>query len=231
MSLYAISDLHLSLGKETEKSMEIFPGWENYVYLLEKNWRATVKKEDTVVICGDISWSMRIEESLKDFEFLNSLPGEKILLRGNHDYWWSTNKKIKNFILKNKFENFKILHNNCIETQGFAICGTRGWTTRIKDEHDIKMIEREIIRLGLSLNACKNNKLQKIVFLHYPPVYFKETTKIIDFLHDNKIKYCYYGHIHSKDSSKYISSQVVRGIKCELVSCDYLKFKPKLVDI
>ena len=229
MSLYAISDLHLSLG--TEKSMEIFPGWENYIYLLEKNWKATVKKEDTVVVCGDISWAMRIDEAFKDFEFLNSLPGEKILLKGNHDYWWSTNKKIEDFFKKNEFENFKILHNNCIETQGYAICGARGWTTKTKDEHDDKMVNRELIRLDLSLKSCKNNKIPKIVCLHYPPVYFNETTKIIDFLHDNKIKYCYYGHIHSKDSSKYISSQVVRGIKCELVSCDYLRFKPKLVDI
>ena len=229
MSLYAISDLHLSLS--TEKSMEIFPGWENYIYLLEKNWKATVKEEDTVVICGDISWSMRIEEAFKDFEFLNSLPGEKILLKGNHDYWWSTNKKIEEFFKKHEFKNFKILHNNCIEVNDFAICGTRGWTTRLKDEHDIKMLDREIIRLGLSIKSCKNNKLKKIVFLHYPPVYFKETTKIIDFLCDNKIKYCYYGHIHSKDSSKYISSQVVKGIKCELVSCDYLRFTPKFVDI
>lgn len=229
MSLYAISDIHLSLG--TEKSMEIFPGWKDYVYLLEKNWKETVSENDTVVICGDISWAMRLEEAFNDFEFLNSLPGKKILLKGNHDYWWSTNKKIEEFMAKNNFKNFKILHNNCIETQNYAICGARGWTTKLKDGHDAKMLDREIIRLGLSINSCKNSHIEKVVFLHYPPFYFKETTKMIDFLHNSKVRYCYYGHIHSKDSSKYISSQVVRGIKCELVSCDYLRFRPKLVDI
>ena len=112
MSLYAISDLHLSLG--SEKSMEIFPGWENYVEKLEKNWVSTVSENDSVVICGDISWSMKLEEAVKDFEFLNSLPGEKIILKGNHDYWWITSKKINDFIDCHGFKNFKILHNNCV---------------------------------------------------------------------------------------------------------------------
>lgn len=229
MALFAISDLHLSLGND--KSMEIFPGWENYVQLLEKNWRGTVSENDSVVICGDISWSMKLEEAQKDFEFLNSLPGEKILLKGNHDYWWSTLKKIDDFMNQNKFKNFKILQNNCIESQGYCICGSRGWTTKVKDEHDTMMIEREIARLNLSLNSCQNSQLKKIVFLHYPPIYLGEITKIIDFLAEKKIKYCYYGHVHSKDSSKYTCSCIFNGVKCELVSCDYLNFRPKLINV
>ena len=229
MSLYAISDLHLSLG--AEKSMEIFPGWENYISLLKQNWKATVSNQDSVVICGDISWSMRIEDSLKDFEFLNSLPGEKILLKGNHDFWWTTTKKIEDLIKKNNFKNFKILHNNCIEAQGYNLCGTRGWTTRLKDEHDAKMVNRETIRLGLSLKSRKNKDLETIVCLHYPPIYFGESSKIIDFLSENNIKYCCYGHIHSADSSKYAPYSYIKGVRCELVSCDYLKFTPKLIQI
>ena len=228
MSLYTISDLHLSL--DSEKSMEIFPGWEDYVDLLKKKWREKITENDSVVICGDISWAIRIDEAKKDFEFLNSLPGEKILLKGNHDYWWNTSKKFLDFLEKNNFKNFRILHNNCIESQGFSICGTRGWTTKQKDDHDLKMVEREIIRLDLSLKDRKNKDLTTIVFLHYPPAYFGEITKMIDFLYENGIKYCYYGHIHSKDSSK-VSTKFIKGIRCELVSCDYLNFEPKLVSI
>lgn len=228
MALYTISDLHLSLGN-SEKSMEVFSGWANYIKILKKNWVSSISENDTVVICGDISWSMRLEDSIKDFEFLNSLPGEKILLKGNHDYWWSTSKKLSEFINKNGFKNFKILHNNCIESQGYCICGTRGWTSRDTDEHDIKMVNREIIRLGLSINSRTNLDLPLVVFFHYPPFYFGEKTKMIDFLCSNGVKYCYYGHVHSKDSSKYACACVVKGIRCELVSADYLKFKPKLV--
>ena len=228
MALYTISDLHLSLGNN-EKSMEIFKGWENYVEILRKNWTSIVSEQDSVVICGDISWAMRLEDALKDFEFLNSLPGEKILLKGNHDYWWSTAKKITDFIDKNGFKNFKILHNNCIESQGFCICGTRGWTSRDKEEHDIKIVNREIIRLGFSINSRKNLDLPLVVFFHYPPFYFGEKTKMIDFLCDNRVKYCCYGHVHSKDTSKYSCTCLVNGIHCELVSADHLKFKPKLV--
>ena len=228
MSLYTISDLHLSLA--AEKSMEVFPGWENYVDLLEEKWKKKITDEDSIVICGDISWATKIEDARKDFEFLNSLPGEKILLKGNHDYWWSTSKKIFDFIERNNFKNFKILHNNCIESQNFYICGTRGWTSKEKDAHDAKMVNREIIRLSLSLKDRKNSDLPTIVFLHYPPAYFGEVTKIIDFLYENNVKYCYYGHIHSQNSSK-VSTKFIKGIRCELVSCDYLNFEPKLVNI
>lgn len=229
MSLYAISDLHLSLG--SEKSMEIFPGWEHYVENLEKNWTSTVSDNDSVVICGDISWAMKLEEAVKDFEFLNSLPGEKIILKGNHDYWWITSKKINDFINYHGFKNFKILHNNCIESQGCSLCGTRGWTLKDQNDHDLKMVDREIIRLRLSIESRKNLDDPLIVFFHYPPYYSGGDTKMIDFLCSYGVECCYYGHVHSKDSSKYVCSKIIKGVRCELVSADYLNFQPKLINV
>lgn len=225
--LYAISDLHLSLG--SSKSMDVFPGWENYVELLDENWRKTVKENDTVVICGDISWALTLDESMNDFKFLDSLPGKKILLKGNHDYWWTSSKKILDFFRKNEFNSFKLLKNNCIEIENYCICGSRGWTTRIGDDHDIKMIDREIERLKFSINSAKDSKLEKIVFLHYPPVYPNEKSKILDFLLESNIKKCYYGHIHSQSFYGNIYNRNINGLKCELVSCDYIGFKPRLI--
>ena len=227
MSLFAISDLHLSLG--TDKKMDVFDGWKDYVGLLNKNWRASVTDNDTVVVCGDISWAQRIDEAFEDFNFLNSLPGEKILLKGNHDYWWTSLAKINNFFEKNNFKSFKLLRNNSIEAQGFCICGARGWTTKNMSEHDMQMVNREVVRLQHSFDSVKNKDLEKLVFLHYPPVYFGVESKILDFLSECHIKRCFYGHIHSKDSFKYVRKSVINGVQCELVSCDYLQFKPKLI--
>ena len=209
--------------------MDIFSGWENYVDLLEKNWRQTIKEDDTVVICGDISWGMTLEESFEDFKFLNSLPGEKILLKGNHDYWWVSVAKIEKFFQENNFKNFQLMRNNSFERCRVMLCGTRGWTTRNMDDHDEKMVEREVARLKLSFDSCKNDKLEKIVFLHYPPCYFGCESKIIDFLSSHDVKKCFYGHIHSENSFKYTRVNMINGINCELVSCDYLKFVPKMI--
>lgn len=227
MSLFVISDLHLSLG--CDKKMDVFKGWENYVDILENNWRKTVGKNDTVVICGDISWGMTLGESFEDFKFLNKLPGEKILLKGNHDYWWESVAKIEKFFQKNNFKNFNLMKNNSFERCGVILCGARGWTTKDMDDHDEKMVDREIIRLKLSFDSCKNDKLEKIVFLHYPPYYFGFKSKIIEFLSTHGVKNCYYGHIHSENSFKYTRVSLIDGIKCELVSCDYLRFIPKLI--
>ena len=127
MALYAIADLHLPLGTGEKKSMNIFNGWENYVDRIEKNWRKLVKPEDTVVIAGDFSWAMRLEEAFEDFKFIESLPGKKILLKGNHDYWWSTRKKIETYLSENGFSSVSILHNSMQEVGNVAVCGTRGW--------------------------------------------------------------------------------------------------------
>ena len=169
MSLFAIADLHLSLG--TDKPMDVFHGWSDYVPRLKENWEKLVKPDDTVVIGGDISWAMRLEECDADFSFIHSLPGQKIFLKGNHDYWWQTKKKIEDYLALNGFDSIRILFNNAYEVGGFAVCGTRGWYYDKEGEHDIKVINREIGRLKTSYQAALATGKRPIVFLHYPPVY------------------------------------------------------------
>jgi predicted phosphohydrolase len=226
--LFAIADLHLSLG--TEKPMDIFSGWENYVGHIENNWKKTVSDQDSVVIAGDISWAMSLDEAKKDFAFINSLPGEKIILKGNHDFWWCSLKKIKSFLKENNFSTIKILQNSSIETQGACICGTRGWNCESKNEQDKKISIRESERLKLSFESAKNSKLEKIVFLHYPPVYGKCESKLLDIIIENKIKKCYYGHVHGKSAYEKVITGEYQGVNLFFISCDFLKFCPKQVD-
>ena len=148
MALYAIADLHLSLG--TDKPMDVFRGWENYVERLEKNWRALVTEEDTVVIAGDISWGMRLEETVQDFTFLESLPGKKLLLKGNHDYWWSTRSKIEAFFAAQGFCSMELVFNSAVRVGDITVCGTRGWLYNAETPEDRKIVARENGRLTLS---------------------------------------------------------------------------------
>ncbi len=228
MALFAIADLHLSLGDD--KPMDIFKGWENYTEKLKKNWEAIVSPDDTVVIAGDISWAMKLSNSIKDFEFINKLPGRKIILKGNHDYWWETKTKIENFLVKNGFNTISILHNCSYNCGKFAICGTRGWFYDTQTEEDKKILSREIGRLKASLDSAKNSKLESIAFLHYPPIYNSiECKEIIDVLVQYGIKKCYYGHVHGKQAHKRVFNGKYRDIDFRLISCDYLSFVPLLV--
>ena len=150
MSLFAIADLHLSLG--VNKPMDVFPGWENYVERLTENWKALVKPEDTVVIAGDISWGLIMEESRKDFEYLDTLPGTKIILKGNHDYWFSTKTKVEKELEAWGIKTVKILFNNAFEYGDFAICGTRGWMNDQTDDYaaiqaEVQLFERVVERI------------------------------------------------------------------------------------
>ena len=169
MALYVIADLHLSLG--ADKPMDVFPGWKDYVQRLEKNWTALVKPEDTVVVAGDISWAMRLEDAAADFAFLNGLPGEKLLLKGNHDYWWSTRSKIDAFFQEQGFSTLRILHNCAYRVGDVAVCGTRGWLYNSETAEDKKIVAREAGRLLASLAEGEKLGGEPMVFLHYPPVY------------------------------------------------------------
>ena len=166
MALYAIGDTHLSLS--SNKPMDVFGGgWEGYVDKLQKGF-AAVGPEDTVVLCGDLSWGMSLEEAKKDFAFLDALPGaRKLLLKGNHDYWWNTAAKMNRFFAESGFSTLRILHNNCYEYGGYALCGTRGWF--YEETGDQKVFKRELIRLEASLKAA--GERPKLCFLHYPPLY------------------------------------------------------------
>ena len=165
MALYAIGDTHLSLA--SDKPMDVFGGgWEGYVDKLREGFRA-VRPEDTVVLCGDLSWAMGLEEGARDFAFLDALPGRKLLLKGNHDYWWNTAAKMNRFFAEHGWKSLNILHNNCYEYGEYALCGTRGWFYEEKGEQ--KVFKRELIRLEASLKAA--GERPKLCFLHYPPCY------------------------------------------------------------
>lgn len=228
MSIYAISDLHLSL--DSNKSMDIFCGWKNYVSRIKENWENTVTNDDTVVVVGDISWAMKIAETKKDFEFINNLPGKKIFIKGNHDYWWSTTKKVKNFLDENNFKSISLLYNSAVPVENICVCGTRGWMYNSEEPEDEKILARETARLRRSLDFSLEYGLEPIVFLHYPPIYnFKESDEIINVLIERNIKRCYYGHIHGGGAKKGIIQGEYKGIEFNLISCDYINFKPLLV--
>jgi len=223
MSLYTIGDLHLSFG--CDKPMDIFKGWDDYVQKIQENWQSTVKPEDTVVIVGDISWAMNLDEAKKDFEFIHNLNGTKIILRGNHDYWFVTKTKVDNYLKENGFDTIKILFNNAYEYSKYSICGTRGWVNEKSEQVDKKVLNREAGRLRLSLEAGKKTGKEPIAFLHYPPVYYiNECKEILDVLNEYAVKKCYYGHIHGA-GFQYAIDGVYKQIKYRLVSCDYTQFR------
>ncbi len=222
MSLFTISDLHLSLS--SDKPMDVFYGWNNYVERLTANWKRTVTDTDTVVIPGDISWGLKLEETLADFKFLDSLPGTKIILKGNHDLWWSTVTKLNAFFEQNEIKTVKCLFNNCIEAEGFGITGSRGWFFD-RPEAEKKIILREAGRLEMSLADCEKKGLEPIVFLHYPPVYEdKKCDEIFAVLKKYGIKTVYHGHIHGSGLHRTVPE--LDGISFKLVSCDCIDFTP-----
>lgn len=228
MSLYAISDLHLSFGVP-EKTMSIFRGWENYHERIRKNWLELVKPDDTVVIAGDFCWGMNLKESVADFEFLNSLTGNKILVKGNHDYWWTTQNKIKNFFDENNFSTLNILHINHYKYENYGICGTRGWINMPDEPADAKILAREAGRLEASILSAISENLEPIVFMHYPPIFGGSFNyDILDVLYKYKIKRCFYGHIHGKGHASAVQG-VYDGIDFRLISSDFLQFIPQKV--
>lgn len=224
MKVFIIGDLHLSLN--TDKPMDVFGGWHNYVQRLEENWKANVSSEDLVVLAGDISWGMSLKDSLKDFQFINSLPGEKYIIKGNHDYWWDTRSKIEKFFKENNLNTLHILHNSSVETENFYLCGTRGWLFENSQPHDIKISAREAGRLELSLKSCEKAEKEKVVILHYPPVFCDEImAEMIDVMKKYNVKRCYYGHLHA-DSIKRAFNCEYLGIEFKLISSDALGFCP-----
>ena len=170
MALFAIADTHLSLS--TNKSMNVFTGWDDYVERLEKNWRDLISDNDTVVIAGDISWGMNLKQAKEDFAFLHRLPGKKLILKGNHDYWWTTRRQMDLFFAENGFDSLQIVHNDAVAVEWqYAVCGTRGWFFDAEEDADKLVLLREAGRLRTSIRAAKETGLQPVVFLHYPPRY------------------------------------------------------------
>ena len=227
MALYAIGDLHLSLG--AEKPMDVFGGkWLGYMDKLQEGI-SCIGPEDTTVLLGDLSWALNLEGAVKDFAWIDQIPGRKIILKGNHDYWWSTAAKFYKFCQENGFENQWILNNNHYEYDGWAICGTRGWFFE-EDRggtHDEKVFRRELIRLETSLKSAGDRN--KMVFLHYPPRYRGyECREIIELLERYEVRRCFYGHLHS-ESHKLAVEGLWGGVEYRLVAADYIGFKPVTV--
>lgn len=232
MALYTIADLHLPLG--IDKPMDIFgKAWENYVERLADNWQSAVGENDTVVLAGDFSWATYLEQSYRDFEFLHKLNGRKILLKGNHDYWWTTMNKLREFTCANGFDDIDFLQNNSFMYGGIAICGTRGWIHPAWDNfgaEDRKLFDREVLRLELSLNSVKECK-EIYVFTHYPPMSTSlEGNAFTDMMKKYPVSKCIYGHLHSSSHRNAVEG-VFDGIEYRLVSGDYIAFNPiKLCD-
>ena len=227
MALYAIGDLHLSLG--AEKPMDVFGGkWIGYMDKLREGM-SVIGPEDTTVLLGDLSWALDLQGAKKDFAWINEIPGRKIILKGNHDYWWSTAAKFYMFCQENDFQDQWILNNNHYEYDGWAICGTRGWFFE-EDRggtHDEKVFRRELIRLETSLKSAGDQN--KMVFLHYPPRYKGyECREIIELLERYEVRRCFYGHLHS-ESHKLAVEGLWGGVEYRLVSADYIGFKPVTV--
>jgi predicted phosphohydrolase len=229
MALYAISDLHLASNED--KPMDIFgEKWYKHDEKIKENWLELIKEDDTVLVAGDISWSMRMDESREDLEYIHNLPGTKILVKGNHDYWWTSITKLNNL-----YEDMNFIQNNFFTYNDYAICGTRGWVTPNYSKftaHDKKIYDRERIRLKLSLEMAKKAGYNKIiVMLHYPPTSEAfEDSGFIDLFKEFNVEKVIYGHLHG-----YGLINVFEGIKENieyiLTSCDYLNFKPiKILD-
>lgn len=227
MSLYAIADLHLSLS--SGKPMNIFPGWDNHVERLEKNWQATVSPDDTVVVPGDISWAINFEEAKADFDFINRLNGHKVIMKGNHDYWWNSMAKMNRFLEENGFDTITIVHNNYYPYGEYGICGTRGWIKDTEEPADAKVLAREAGRLEASIKAALADEKKPIVFLHYPPIFANDYNReILDVLFRYDIKTCYYGHLHG-NAHRYAVCGEVDGINYQLIAGDFVQFCPKLI--
>ena len=227
MALYALGDPHLSFG--SSKPMDVFGGrWDNYVAKLEEGF-SSLCDDDVCVLCGDLSWAMDLAGASEDFRFLSRLPSRKIILKGNHDYWWSTATKMKTHLAGLGIGNMDILHNNCYFYGDAAICGTRGWfyEEETGSEHDKKIMNRELGRLETSLRAA--GERDKLVFLHYPPVYRDYICReILDLFRKYGVKSCYYGHIHSAGRRDAFEG-ALEDVAYRLVSADHLDFTPLLI--
>lgn len=230
MSIFVIADLHLSFNNP--KPMDVFgENWINHEEKIRKNWIENVKKEDIVILPGDFSWEMYLEKTKLDFEYLNNMPGNKILLKGNHDYWWTTVTSMRKFLKENNFTNIDFLYNNSYEYDGKILCGTRGWSI-VDEQMDKRLINRELIRLELSIKDGINrfgNDKEIIVFMHYPPItkakiIAQQEMEFIELMKKYKIKRCYYGHLHGASIVDAVEGEV-EGIEFKLVSADKMNFK------
>lgn len=240
MALFVISDLHLSTLESTNKSMEVFGHrWQDYMSRLKSNWTRLVTDADTVIVPGDISWALSLEEAVSDLKFIDSLPGKKLLGKGNHDFWWTTMNKHRLLFEREGINSISFLYNNATEADGFIVAGTRGWYQDDEAKGALhntdfeKLVNREALRLELSLKEAhllRENAPEKeiLVFMHFPPVWSgKVCQPLIDVLGRYNVKRLFFGHIHGNYTCPSVFDY--EGIRMELISADYLGFVPKII--
>ena len=239
MSVFTIADLHLSTASGHE--MDVFGSrWQDYTKKIVKNWRAIVTDQDTVVLPGDISWAMNLAEAKSDFALLDSLPGKKLLGKGNHDFWWDTATKCNKFFNENKFNTLSLLYNNAFVVEDFIICGTRGWFLEKNQQQTVgevdfeKISNRELQRLRLSLETAKqlqqngNEEKEILCFLHFPPLWGDFIAEaMLKTMQEYGVKRCFYGHIHGTYYAP--ATQNYNGLSLSLISSDFLDFVPKKI--
>ena len=225
MAIFVLGDPHLSFS--AQKPMDIFGGrWENHPIKIKEAWLEKVKAEDTVILAGDLSWAMSLKDAEPDLQFFHDLPGKKILLKGNHDYWWETAAKMNRFFQERGWDDFEILHNNSISCEKVTLCGTRGWEPESTGEQDRKILEREVQRLECSLKSAPTGR-ERVVFFHYPP-FGGDRSPFEEVLQRYGVRRCYYGHIHGKAAQE--TKPIERsGIVYTLISADALNFCPLLI--
>lgn len=230
MAIYTIGDLHLSF--QINKPMDIFgDNWINHEEKIKEDWLKKVTENDLVILPGDFSWATYLSETKKDFEYINKLPGKKLLLKGNHDYWWTTLTSMRKFLKENEFNNIDFIYNNSYEFEERIIAGTRGWSL-MEEEDNPKLFNRELGRLELSLESGIKqfgDKKEMIVCMHYPPILSKkikrhEELKFVDKMKQYNVKKCIYGHLHGESINSAVQG-LIEGIEFRLVSADYLDFK------
>ena len=231
MSIYTIGDLHLSFHEN--KPMSIFgENWKGHEDKIKNDWLKKVKENELVVIPGDFSWATYLKDTYKDFLYLDTLPGKKLILKGNHDYWWTTLTSMRKFLQENNFTTIDFVYNTAYEFEDYIIAGTRGWGQN-EEAEDKKLLKREIIRLELSLEEAvrlnKKGEKQIIVFLHYPPIISSnllnnEMSEFVKVMKKYNVKKCYYGHLHSLSIKDAIEG-IYYGIDFKLVSADAIDFK------
>ena len=230
MSIYAIGDLHLSFSERIEKPMDMFgPEWVNHAERTKANWIQTVSEEDTVILTGDLSWGLRIEETLADLDWIDVLPGKKVLIKGNHDLWWSAINKLNRL-----YENIIFIQNNYFLVGEFAVCGTRGWICPGDNNftvHDEKIYKRELLRLRFSLEEAVNAGHTNIIgALHFPPTNDKlQGSGFTDLFTEYGVKKVVYGHLHGKEAYSNGLESILNGVEYRLVSLDKLKCEPLLI--
>jgi predicted phosphohydrolase len=230
VSIYALADLHLSFA--ANKPMDVFGGnWGNYTEKIETNWRNSISDDDLVIIPGDVSWATYLDDAVEDFRFINGLPGKKVIIKGNHDYWWTTLSKMEKFLEENQFNTIKILNNTAVEFENAAICGTRGWWYKEEQNNDDdKILDRERKRLVLALEAAVKLKKERIIVgIHYPPIDADSPNcDFFEIMKQYNVDTCVYGHLHSYAHKNAVTG-VLDGIKLKLVSGDFVDFAPVLV--